>query len=236
MKNLAIAVVFVFSLLGNTYGQNGPPAVGDFFFSFQQNGPNNNQVQGFNPGDTGTLWIYWSTNGPADSDLNVGAFIDIFSSTSGVIEFTSAETFDYDIFLVDVDFGNRLCFNGSDCGLLDGDVSADLIDELGSFTVNGGPGIVEANNGQGVFLDSGYDPGNDGFQWGRLDFNVIGYGETSVTGAAGDGLIVNGGQTVDAAFTTATITVGGGGPAVPEPTSTVLLVIAFVRLANRRTR
>ena len=204
MKNLAIAVVFVFSLLGNTYGQDGPPAVGDFFFSFQQNGPNNNQVQGFNPGDTGTLWIYWSTNGPADSDLDVGAFIDVISSTPGIIEFTAAETFDYE--LLDSSTGqltgrSRLLNFGFGPN---GNVLPDFIDELVAFTLHGS-GIVEANNGSSDFLDAGYSPISDGFEWGRIDFNVIGLGTTTVMGEAGDGLIVNGTSIVEAVFTTVTI-------------------------------
>ena len=205
MKNLAVAVVFVFSLLGNTYGQYGPPAVGDFFFSFQQNGPNNNQVQGFNPGDTGTLWIYWSTNGPADSNLDVGAFIDVISSTSGVIEFTAAETFDYDLLLSSTGKPTGLSRLAGGFGFGPSDsVLPDFIDELSSFGI-AVEGIVEANNGSGVFLDAGYSPINDGFEWGRIDFNVIGEGTTTVTGVAGDGLIVNCNSIVDAVFTTVTI-------------------------------
>ena len=209
-------------------------AQGDFFFSFTAGGANSDQSMDFDVGDTGSLWVYWSTNGPADSDLDLGAIIDVFSSTSGVIEFTAAETFDFDIEVVGYDVGNRLCdANGGGCGLLPGDVSADLVDELAAFTVAGGPGILEENNGSGVFLDTGYDAANDGFLWGRVDFNVIGEGETNITGAAGDGLILDGGEQVNAVFTTATITAGN---AVPEPTSAIVLAITLVGLTNRRIR
>ena len=84
-----------------------------------------------------------------------------------------------------------------------------------------------------MFLDTGYDAANDGFLWGRVDFNVIGEGETNITGAAGDGLILDGGEQVNAVFTTATITAGN---AVPEPTSAIVLAITLVGLTNRRIR
>ena len=182
--------------------RGGPPALGDFFFSFQQDGPNNNQVQAFNSGDTGILWVYWSTNGPADSNLNPGAFIDVMTSTPGIIEFTAAETFDYELLFEGNPFGltRGLCAFGPNDGVL-----PDFINELAAFCGGACAGITEANNGSGVFLDEGYSPLNDGFEWGRIDFNVIGEGTTTVTGEAGDGLIVNGNSIVDAVFTTVTI-------------------------------
>ena len=70
-------------------------AQGDFFFTFLDGGPNVNQSASFQVGDTGSLYVYWTTNGPADADLSVGATIDVISDTAGIIEFTAAQTFDY---------------------------------------------------------------------------------------------------------------------------------------------
>ena len=211
-------------------------AQGDFFFSFTEGGANMDQKGEFEVGDSGSLYVYWSTNGPADSDLSVGAFIDVFTDVAGVIEFTAAETFDYQITVAGQPIGNRLLDDMGGGGSVGpaGSVGADFIDEMAAFTVTGGPGILESNNGDGVFLDSGYDASNDGFNWGRIDFNVVGEGSTNVTGAAGDGMIVNGADVVDATFTTATINVGGG--IVPEPTTAGLLAIGLVGLVSRRRR
>ena len=209
-------------------GYNSVFAQSDFFFSFDQAGPNTNQSRDFNVGDSGSLWIYWSTNGPADSDLDVGAFIDVFTSTSGVIEFTAAETFDYELLVAGMPVGiTRL--NGEGLGPAE-NLSADFIDELFAFTVTGS-GIVESFSM--VFLDEGYNAVNDGFEWGRIDFNVVGEGTTTVTGAAGDGLIVNGGSIVDAAFSTVTINATSQ---IPEPTTTGFLALALAGLAVRRYR
>ena len=120
-------------------------AQSDFFFSFDRGGPNVDQTMNFEVGDTGSLWIYWTTNGPADSDLDTGAFIDVISSNSGVIEFTQAQTFDYDITVGEIDIGNRLLDDDGGGGFVGpaSDVAADFVDELAAFTVVGGPGIVE---------------------------------------------------------------------------------------------
>ena len=210
-------------------------AQGDFFFSFEAGGANEDQKAEMSVGDTGSLYVYWSTNGPADSDLSVGAFIDVFTSADGIIEFTAAETFDYQITVAGTPIGNRnLDAMGGGGSVGPADTTANFIDEMAAFTVTGGPGILEANNGSGAFLDSGYTASNDGFEWGRIDFMVVGEGSVDVTGAAGDGMIVNGADVVPAAFTTATINVGGD--VIPEPTTAGLLAVGLVGLVARRRR
>ena len=234
VKNLFLVMAIAVMSVGSVSAQ------GDFFFAFNQGDANADAAATFNVGDTGQLWVYWSTNGPNDSDLNVGAFIDVLSSNTGVIEFTAAETFDYEIEVGGQVTGNRILDamgNGGSVGPAIS-VAPDFIDELNAFTVVGGPGIIEANNGSGVFLDTGYDASNDGFEWGLIDFNVIGEGTTDITAVGGDGLIVNSGVEIPAVFTTATITAvgGGGGPDVPEPTTAGLLVLGLAGVAARRRR
>ena len=224
LKNLSLVMAIAVMSVSSVSAQ------GDFFFSFEQGGANADQAMDFNVGDTGSLWIYWTTNGPSDSDLDVGAFLDITSTTSGVLEFTAAETFDYDILVGDTPIGTRLA--GEGVGSVP--VAADFIDELAAFTVTG-DGILEANDGSGAFLDEGYTASNDGFEWGRIDFNVIGEGTTTVSGVGGDGLIVNGVDEIDAVFTTATINVGPGN-SIPEPSTAGLLALGLTGLVARRRR
>lgn len=73
-----------------------------------------------------TIWVYWSTNGPADSDLSVGALIDVTTSTPGIIEFTAAETFDYTLLVGNAQFGTRWMNEGVGPAL---GVSPDFIDQ-----------------------------------------------------------------------------------------------------------
>ena len=227
LKALSFALALAF------FTANGLFAQGDFFFSFSEGGPNEDQAMNFDLGDSGSLYLYWSTNGPADSDLSVGAFVDIFTTSSGVIQFTSAETFDFGINIAGTPIGNRwLDENGGGGSVGPAEsVAADFINELSAFTVTGGPGILEANAGN-PFLDEGYNADNDGFLFGRIDFDVIGVGTTAVTGAAGEGQIVNGDTVVDATFTTATISVSK----IPEPSAVALLSLGLTVLVARRRR
>ena len=224
-----VALVVAFFIANNVAAQ------GDFFFSFATDGPNSDQTAEYQVGDTGSLWVYWSTNGPANSDLSVGAFIDVMSSTSGVVEFTAAKTYDYAVVAPGLGGGHRY-LNQNGLGGFAGpaeSVTSNFIDELAAFTVTGGPGILEFNNCTGVFCDDGYEPDNDGFQWGRIDFNVVGSGSTTVTGMAGDGLIVHEDHVVDATFTTATINVASS---IPEPSAIGLICVGIAGIAIRRNR
>ena len=72
---------------------------GDFFWSFQalNSGATNSAAEGtFAVGETGSLYLYYST---MNSELDTGAGLDISLTNSGVVEFSAAETFDFDICL-----------------------------------------------------------------------------------------------------------------------------------------
>ncbi len=199
----------------------------DFFFSFQN--LNSGAVNGhasttMNVGDTGSLYMYYTTNGPADSDINVGAFLDIATSVSGVIGFTGSEAYNFDITVGGIDIDDRWqAFGG-------GTVSADLVDELNAFRVTSGTGILESQNGTGAFVDEGYDAGADAFLFARIDFTALGEGLVDVFGSSGDGLIVHDGAPIPATFGGATIEV------VPAPGVLGLGVLGFGVAAVRRRR
>ena len=212
-------------------------AQSDFFWSLADlnSGATNSAVDAqFNQGDTGSLFIYYTTNGPANSDLSTGAFLDIESSNSGVIQFTGAETFDFRITENDTTIGYRWTdgLGGGGFAGPSNNFTDDFIDEFRAFTIAGGPGIQEINTGP-VFIDHGYDADADAFLWGKVDFLVIGEAgsSTELFTESGDGYIVNGSQIVDASFGSATITVG-----IPEPTAVVALALAILGTAFHRRR
>lgn len=204
---------------------------GDFFWSFESNGPVNEDVsrKDFSVGDTGSLFLYYTTNGPAMSELNTGAFLDLATSNSGVVEFTAAETFDFDVALASdtsIVFGTRW---GNSFGA--GDVSDDgQSASINAFTVGSGDGIVNANNGTGPFLDLGYDQSADAWLFGRLDFTIIGNGNADIITTPGAGGIVNNGETVDVTFGGATL------GTVPEPSAALLIGLVGIGLGCRRRR
>jgi hypothetical protein len=179
----------------------------DFFFSFQglNQGASNTSVAGeFEPGDTGTLFIYYTTNGPANSDIRTGAFLDVATAQSGVIRFTSASTLNFNISLLGIPSGVRWDVFGPPVSVGD-----NFINELGAFILFAGMGIREANNGSLGLLDAGYDAGADAFLFAQLNFEVLPDAAGSSVDlmlTAGAGGIVNQGM-VNATFGSATIMV-----------------------------
>ena len=228
--SLVLALV-VFSTSSVCQAQN------DFFFSFADlGGPvaNGNAVGDFAVGDTGSLYLYYSTNGPSNSDLNIGFFTDLLTSASGVVAFTAAETFDYNITVGGVPIGTRL--NTGAGGGFAGpavNVADDLVTDLRAFTVTG-MGIIESNNGSGAFLDAGYSMAGDAFQIGRLDFSVIGEGSVDISYLITQA--VNGPDDFSATAVSGIGTINVGGVVIPEPTSAGLLAMALVGLVARRRR
>lgn len=191
---------------GNIFAQT------DFFWSL--NGLNQGAVNAdvsveLAAGATSTAYLYYTTNGPADSDVGTGAFLDMATSQSGVIQFTNAETLEFDIEL----FFNPVGVRWGDGVGATGTVTDDAIDELSGFTIFTGSGIMESQNGTTGILDTGYDAGADAFLFAKVDFTVsdvpaaIG-SVVDVMTSAGAGGIVNGFSTVPATFGGLEITVG----------------------------
>ncbi len=131
------------------------------------------EVESKSVGDTGSLYLYYSTNGPSNADLDIGAFVDIATSQPGVIRFTHAETLNFPRPVFQDDrWGRSPEF--SDTFGQTATVSDDFINELGAFSVfvfNSG-GIREQNTA----FDQGYDPNADAFLFARVDYEVIGEG------------------------------------------------------------
>ena len=100
------------------------------------------EVESKSVGDTGSLFLYYSSNGPSDADIDIGAFVDIATSQPGVIRFTHAETFNFPIAGVlsrwEVPDVPPEC---SDSFGQTATVSDDFINELGAFGI-AIPGIV----------------------------------------------------------------------------------------------
>ena len=204
------------SYLGQTgWGQT------DFFWSTQDlldGATNSDALLELAPGESGSLFLYYTVNGPANSNLDTGAFLDVATTSTGVVEFTTAETFDFDIRVSGQPVTRRWTnFNGEGGSAGEtGTVSADFIDEWHAFTVTGG-GIAVSK----VFFDQGFDSGADAFLFGRVDFVATDFGSTDLILESGDGLIVNNGQVVPATFGAATIVVAG----VPEPSGLLIAIV-----------
>jgi hypothetical protein len=187
-----------------TVTQNLPPTSDFFWSTFGLNSGAVNSsmpVAFFSEGSSGSLFLYYDT---MTSEMDTGAFLDIATSTPGVIEFTAAESFDFPITVMGIPVDLRW---GDAFGNI-GAVSPNFIDEFGAFTVINGTGILNQNTGP-TFFDQGYDPVTGAFLFGRIDFNVVGPLGSSVDiistpGALG---IVNNGMLIDPILGIATIMV-----------------------------
>lgn len=205
IRPLLCAVIAVLISSGVTVAQS------DFFLSFQnlnQGASNSNPVESFSPGDSGTLYLYWTTNGPADSDIDTGAFVDLQTTQSGVIQFTSAQTFNFNITLLGSTVGPRWDVFGGTAA-----VSDDAVDGLSAFVIFSGLGMKEDHNGSTGLVDQGYDSGADAFLFGKIDFVVLAdpvADSVNITMATGSGGIFNSGTAVNATFGSATIEIGTG--------------------------
>ena len=127
-----------------------------------------------------TLYLYYTTNGPSNSNLRRGGFIDLTTSANDIIEFTKVETFDFAI--LNSTSWKEKGFNR----LLDQDGSGGAVGSTALIYNNGnsveqllayttvGPGIDEINTGTGKNLDAGYDAQSDAFLWAAIQINVVG--------------------------------------------------------------
>ena len=198
---ILVAAALVFSA-GNCFAQT------DFFLSLNDlnSGATNEElVAELAPGASGSIFVYYTTNGPANSDIDTGAFVDIAASGQEVI-FTDAEVLNFPITL----FGSELAVRWE--MPQPAQVSQNSVSGIGALNLFSGEGILESNNGSTFgLIDEGYDAGADAFQYGRIDFEIAPDAVPGTTidlvlsaGAAG---IVNDGLFVPATFSGGTITI-----------------------------
>lgn len=225
MKSMILSIAVALALSVPSYGGT----VTDFYISFSGMGVGDaatNTVNNLSIGQTGSAFI-WVND---DVSLDTGAFLDISSSAPNVIKFTGGQVFNPDIVIS----GTSIAVNTRWSVTNRGTISDNFVNELRGFRVITGTGILpsQAANAGGLLVDSLHDISSSAFLFARLDFDVVGSGETTLTIAEGDGLIVNDGVRLNPTFGSAKIQVAS----VPEPSSSILLSIGSVILCARRWR
>jgi len=225
-------VLTVFAIcVGSAFGQ------GDFFWStsdLNSGAANSDPFINLFENTSGSLYLYYSTD---NSDIDTGAGLDLSWDVDGVVAFTAAETFDYNVVLsaapevvIGQRWGSDVFPNGVDEGNPAASVTQNNVTGLNAFEVISGTGILESQNGSGPFLDQGYDSGADAFLFARVDWERIGSGTANLITEAGTIGIVNGAQTINPTFG------GAQFSTIPEPTSASILAIGLVGLMTRRRR
>ena len=109
----------------------------DFFWSLRdlnQGAVNEPMMETVEKGQSVSLYLYFSTTGPSEAEIDVGAILDIAASQEGIIQFVSAETFDFSVLVETVEIGER--WGGQCPGTVGqiGTVSDSLIQGWGALT------------------------------------------------------------------------------------------------------
>ena len=186
---------------------------GDFFWSMLNlnegavNGPIDLNLS---PGETATLFLYYSTNGPSNSQLESGYSVNVATSQAGIIKFTEAETFNHPItFGSDNIFGNRWDFparfdnDGEGIGVGVGPVHSvedDLIIGLTAMRLTQGTGMT-------VGLDSGYDTNAQAFLCGSIQIEALAAGTIELAAGPNDVGIADQNVLLQSAFSRVNISV-----------------------------
>ena len=173
--------------------QSGNAQQSDFFWSTQdlgQGAVNGPLFLNAEQGEVISLYLYYSSNGISDQDLDGGALLDLATSRIQAIRFTAAETFNPTIFIQDFQVENRWfdpMKSGNATGAAGnlGFVTDEEINEWGAFGVVSA-GMNDQTTGP-TFFDSGYDIDADAFLFGRVDVEVLGNANGCVQIRAGRG-------------------------------------------------
>ena len=214
----------------------GTPASGqtDTFWSFNplNTGANNSFAeQTFAVGESGTLYLYIAI------EIDTGCSLDVLTTQSGVIAFTAAESFDFDIVFTP-DPSQILGVRWGDAFGPASNVTPDFVDNLTTFTVVTGDGMVFSNNGSSVFLDSGFDIEAQAFLHSKIDFDAIGPGEIEIDYAPGVTGIVHNSMTISPTLAGARIIVESDvilGDLNGDGVVTLLDVAIFIDLLSTNT-
>ena len=184
--------------------------VGDFFWSTSNlnegavNGPLN---LGLEIGESITLYLYYSTDGPSNSEIMSGYSVNVATSQSGIIEFTEAETFNHPL----VGTLSRwvfpepdLYYGAAGVGVAQAQsVESDLIIGLTAIGRINSLGIAEEFSS----LDTGYDPDATAFLCGRIQIEAIGPGSIELAAGPNDLGIANESDLLQSVFARANISV-----------------------------
>lgn len=164
----------------------------DFFWSTQylnSGAVNAKSVEVFvPPGETGELFLYFTTNGPAMSNIKTGIQFDISTSNPGAIYFTESEALNFDLLFgpdqVDIDLHRWYGFGG-------GDVLNHRINRWIAFAFFDGNGIDEEVAEEFMLTDAGYDAAADAYLVGRIEFTVVTSATTRVRVLPEDFLVID---------------------------------------------
>lgn len=186
---------------------------GDFFWStahLNQGAVNGPLDLALAPGESVTLYLYYSTSGPSNSEIKSGYSINVATSQNGVVEFTEAETFNpLNITGFRWDYPRDATLDGEDgVGVVAAEsVQSDLIIGMTAIGPLGGAGgINEAFSA----LDIAYDSDAQAFLCGRIQIEAVAPGRILLAAGPNDLGVVDEFELLQSVFNRVSISVSGG--------------------------
>jgi len=182
---------------------------GDFFWSTLNlgegavNGPIDLDLS---PGESATLYLYYSTSGPSSTDLKIGYSVNVGTSQNGIVRFTAAETFNPSNAFGIARWGYPTvdAYNNVEAAPAQS-VESNLIIGLTAMSLTGGTGLDEALSPN----DAGYDSNAQAFLCGSVEIEAIAAGTIELTAGPNDVGIANEYALLQSGFAKANISVAG---------------------------
>jgi len=183
--------------------------VGDFFWSTSNlnegavNGPLDLSME---PGESATLYLYYSINGPSNSEIMAGYSVNVATSQNGIIAFTQAETFNHSLAsnLNRWDFPESVLYDQAGASVAPAkSVESDLIVGLTAMGLINSRGFTE----ESPPFDTGYAPTAQAFLCGRIQIEAIASGSIELAAGPNDLGIANDYNRLQSVFARASILV-----------------------------
>lgn len=198
---------------GATFTNTVSDGVGDFFWSTSNlnegavNGPISEILA---TGQTLTLYLYYSTAGPSNSEIRSGYSINVATSANGIVEFTQADTLNYSL----QNLGRRWNYplgNDPEAALAIApaqSVESDLIVGLtGMGTPGGFLSPLSGISNVSASFDTGYDSSAQAFLVGRIQLEAVAPGTIELNAGPNELGIADQYDLLQSAFARATVSV-----------------------------
>lgn len=190
----------------------------DFFWSTRNLGEgavNEDVTLNMESGETETLYLYYTTNGPNRTDIADGVSINVATTNPGIITFDDGGSLTFPIEISGFAIGTRWTYPGAgqyieDIGFQSANsVQDDLIIGITAMSLCQSNGILDANTNEndGPFVDTGYDPQADAFLFGKIEITALTGGQVNLIAGPNDLGIAHAGQMIQPTFSNVQIDV-----------------------------
>ena len=200
------------------------------YSAFGDGGAFENDSRLLRPGDSVSAYLW--VDGKTSMDISTEFFVA--NSSPDLVVVDKFEVLNPDVVFID-NQGQEFVLDQRWSALSTGVVN----DNYRFFTTNigaGGLGIRSEYDGSGVLTDLLYDPTSSAFLYGRIDFTVVGTGEGNFTFSDDFGSQTLAWDSEKGIFAPTTRGLSFNSASIPEPASSLLVLVTASFVAGRRHR